>query len=169
MSPNTFGAPLFRIVWTHRRSRVFARATVGSRATRCCRSASARCVVRDSNSGHQLLLPPANWWCPVFASRATQVSAAKTMRQVNALRDGFAKDDDSRRAGGVLARHSLSELKLSELQVRPQGKARFLAPIQCLSPQKHCLSLWYRRRRCRPGTPAGQRSSPSGPPTPSSR
>ena len=26
-------------------------------------------VVRDSNSGHQLLLPPANW-CPIFASRA---------------------------------------------------------------------------------------------------
>ena len=30
-----------------------------------------RCVVRDSNSGHQLLLPPANW-CPIFASRTTQ-------------------------------------------------------------------------------------------------
>ena len=28
------------------------------------------CVVRDSNSGHQLLLPPANW-CPMFASRTT--------------------------------------------------------------------------------------------------
>ena len=24
------------------------------------------CVVRYSNSGHQLLLPPANW-CPIFA------------------------------------------------------------------------------------------------------
>ena len=29
------------------------------------------CVVRDSNSGHQLLLPPANW-CPIFASGTTQ-------------------------------------------------------------------------------------------------
>ena len=28
-------------------------------------------MVRDSNSGHQLLLPPANW-CPTFASRTTQ-------------------------------------------------------------------------------------------------
>ena len=28
-------------------------------------------VVRDSNSGHQLLLPPANW-CPMFAFRTTQ-------------------------------------------------------------------------------------------------
>ena len=27
-------------------------------------------VVRDSNLGHQLLLPPANW-CPIFASRTT--------------------------------------------------------------------------------------------------
>ena len=27
-------------------------------------------VVRDSNLGHQLLLPPANW-CPKFASRTT--------------------------------------------------------------------------------------------------
>ena len=26
---------------------------------------------RDSNSGHRLLLPPANW-CPIFASRTTQ-------------------------------------------------------------------------------------------------
>ena len=30
-------------------------------------------VVRDSNSGHQLLLPPANW-CPIFASRTTHRS-----------------------------------------------------------------------------------------------
>ena len=29
-----------------------------------------RCVVRDSNLGHQLLLPPAKL-CPTFASRAT--------------------------------------------------------------------------------------------------
>ena len=29
-----------------------------------------RCVVRDSNLGHQLLLPPAKW-CPIFASRTT--------------------------------------------------------------------------------------------------
>ena len=29
-----------------------------------------RCVVRDSNLGHQLLLPPAHW-CPIFAPRAT--------------------------------------------------------------------------------------------------
>ena len=28
-------------------------------------------MVRDSNFGHQLLLPPANW-CPMFASRTTQ-------------------------------------------------------------------------------------------------
>ena len=28
-------------------------------------------VVRDSNSGHQLRLPPANW-CPIFAPRTTQ-------------------------------------------------------------------------------------------------
>ena len=34
-----------------------------------------RCVVRDSNSGHQLLLPPANW-CPIFASRTTQARPA---------------------------------------------------------------------------------------------
>ena len=32
---------------------------------------TGRCVVRDSESGHQLLLlPPANW-CPIFASRTT--------------------------------------------------------------------------------------------------
>ena len=39
-------------------------------------------MVRDSNSGHQLLLPPANW-CPIFASRATQdgkLSADEIMR-----------------------------------------------------------------------------------------
>ena len=29
------------------------------------------CVVQDSNSGHQLPLPPANY-CPVFASWTTQ-------------------------------------------------------------------------------------------------
>ena len=28
-------------------------------------------MVRDSNSGHQLLFPPAKW-CPMFASRTTQ-------------------------------------------------------------------------------------------------
>ena len=33
--------------------------------------ASERCVIRDSNSGHQLLLPPANW-CPIFAFWTTQ-------------------------------------------------------------------------------------------------
>ena len=30
-----------------------------------------RCVVQTSKSGHQLLLPPANW-CPIFAPRTTQ-------------------------------------------------------------------------------------------------
>ena len=30
-----------------------------------------RCVVRDSNSGHQLLFTPAKW-CHIFASRTTQ-------------------------------------------------------------------------------------------------
>ena len=35
-------------------------------------SSSSRCVVRDSNSEHQLLLPPTNW-CPIFVSRTTQV------------------------------------------------------------------------------------------------
>ena len=30
---------------------------------------------KDSNLGHQLLLPPANW-CPMFAPRTTQGSAA---------------------------------------------------------------------------------------------
>ena len=34
------------------------------------------CVVRYSNSGHQLLLPPANW-CPIFASRTTQTDRAR--------------------------------------------------------------------------------------------
>ena len=30
-------------------------------------------MVRDSNSGHQLLLPPAKFnYCPIFASRTTQ-------------------------------------------------------------------------------------------------
>ena len=33
-----------------------------------------QCVVRDSKSGHHLLLPPAKW-CPVFATRATQEAA----------------------------------------------------------------------------------------------
>ena len=33
-------------------------------------AATQRCVVQDSNLGHQLLLPPANW-CPIFASRTT--------------------------------------------------------------------------------------------------
>ena len=28
-------------------------------------------MARDSNSGHHLLLPPADW-CPIFASRTTQ-------------------------------------------------------------------------------------------------
>ena len=31
---------------------------------------AALCVVQESNSGHQLLLPPANW-CPIIASRTT--------------------------------------------------------------------------------------------------
>ena len=35
-------------------------------------TATGRCVVRDSNSGHQLLFPHANW-CPIFASWTTQV------------------------------------------------------------------------------------------------
>ena len=35
-------------------------------------SVGSRCVARDSNSGHQLLLPRANW-CPIFAFRTTQV------------------------------------------------------------------------------------------------
>ena len=39
--------------------------------TECARMMQYRCVVRDFNSGHQLLLPPANW-CPTFASRTTQ-------------------------------------------------------------------------------------------------
>ena len=39
------------------------------------RKVRSRCVVRDSNSGHQLLLSPANW-CPIFASRTTQATAA---------------------------------------------------------------------------------------------
>ena len=30
-----------------------------------------RCAARASNSGHQLLLPPADW-CPMFASQTTQ-------------------------------------------------------------------------------------------------
>ena len=34
-----------------------------------------RCMVQTSNSGHQLLFPPANW-CPVFAPRTTQAAAA---------------------------------------------------------------------------------------------
>ena len=29
------------------------------------------CVVRDFNSGHQLVLPPAKW-CPIFVSRTAQ-------------------------------------------------------------------------------------------------
>ena len=33
-----------------------------------------RCVVRGSNSGHQLLLPPASW-CPIFAVWTTQGAA----------------------------------------------------------------------------------------------
>ena len=33
-------------------------------------------MVRESNSGHQLLLPPANW-CPMFASRTTQSQLAE--------------------------------------------------------------------------------------------
>ena len=36
----------------------------------------SRCVVQTSNSGHQLLLPPANW-CPIFASRTTQGGGAR--------------------------------------------------------------------------------------------
>ena len=34
------------------------------------------CVVRDSNLGHQLLLPPAKW-CPIFASRTTHYPACR--------------------------------------------------------------------------------------------
>ena len=36
---------------------------------------TARCVARDSRSGHQLLLPPADW-CPIFEVWTTQVAAA---------------------------------------------------------------------------------------------
>ena len=32
-----------------------------------------QCVIQDFNSGRQLLLPPANW-CPIFASRTTQIA-----------------------------------------------------------------------------------------------
>ena len=39
--------------------------------TRVGKEKADRCVVRDSNLGHPLLLPPANW-CPMFASRTTQ-------------------------------------------------------------------------------------------------
>ena len=31
-------------------------------------------MVRDSNLGHQLLLPPANW-CPIFSSQTTHTEA----------------------------------------------------------------------------------------------
>ena len=34
-------------------------------------------VVRDSNSGHQMLFPPANW-CPIFASRTTAYRLTRT-------------------------------------------------------------------------------------------
>ena len=34
-------------------------------------------VVRDSDSGHQLLLPPAKW-CPIFAPRTTHNSSCCT-------------------------------------------------------------------------------------------
>ena len=40
-------------------------------ATRSARGEHTRCVVRDSNPGHQLLSPPANR-CPMSASRTTQ-------------------------------------------------------------------------------------------------
>ena len=46
-----------------------------------CR-AGQRGVVRDSNSGHLLLLPPANL-CPMFASRTTQVDDAEARRRVD--------------------------------------------------------------------------------------
>ena len=38
-----------------------------------------RCVVQESNSGHQLLLPPAKC-CPIFTSRTTQVAGAAGRR-----------------------------------------------------------------------------------------
>ena len=47
---------------------------------RCVRQRLAdphRCAVRDSNSGHQLLLPPAKW-CPIFAPRTTQARPASS-------------------------------------------------------------------------------------------
>ena len=37
----------------------------------CFALTCSRCAVRDSNSGHQLLLPPANC-CPIFAFRTSQ-------------------------------------------------------------------------------------------------
>ena len=40
----------------------------------------AWCVVQTSKSGHQLLLPPADW-CPTFASRTTQDGLRPVGRQ----------------------------------------------------------------------------------------
>ena len=58
------------------------------------------CVVRDSNSVHQLLLPPANC-CPIFASRTTQgevidvihLGGAKKDLRVTYALPATAKDD----------------------------------------------------------------------------
>ena len=41
------------------------------------------CVVQTSNSGHKLLLPPASW-CPIFASRTTQVEWRRCQRRADA-------------------------------------------------------------------------------------
>ena len=40
----------------------------------------AACVVRDSNSGHQLTLPAADW-CPIFASRITHGGGGERCRK----------------------------------------------------------------------------------------
>ena len=56
--------------WGDARS-IYQKQTAGAAPTTAKVESSERCVVRDSNSGHQLLLPPANW-CPMFASRTAQ-------------------------------------------------------------------------------------------------
>ena len=62
-----------------------------------------RCVVRDSNSGHQLLLPPANW-CPIFASRTMQGCPGAPLHAGRVRCSGRGRGSEPGDAGRVLGR-----------------------------------------------------------------
>ena len=77
-----------------------------------------RCVARDSNSGHQLLLPSANC-CPIFAVWATQATRRPRVR-------GPSEGDRGRQGGrGLLpaGRHTQAGRELLQRDREPDARA----------------------------------------------